>query len=209
MRIIFMMSPRHLLLVGIFQIAYLGTQSCLRHSSLVDTTPGTAKHPLYNSPYDDEKATTYEIGMKNDISKNVRLNVAAYYTAFDDMQIVVVPSPMNPVERSTVNAGQVDIYGLEVDAEARITDELTVTGGYAYTAYQINKVTDEYGVLGAAPGGDVADDFTMAYVPENKLFVAARYEFNKTRYGRLAINASYAYQSSVDGYYWKKTSLFQ
>lgn len=163
--------------------------------------------PLYNSPYDDEKATTYEIGMKNDISKNVRLNVAAYYTAFDDMQIVVVPSPMNPVERSTVNAGQVDIYGLEVDAEARITDELTVTGGYAYTAYQINKVTDEYGVLGAAPGGDVADDFTMAYVPENKLFVAARYEFNKTRYGRLAINASYAYQSSVDGYYWKNQPI--
>ncbi len=75
-------------------------------------------------PFNEEEASTVEIGAKTDLwSNRVRLNAALFRTDYEDLQLVI-QSGVAPV---TANAGAATITGFELDATALLTENLNVT----------------------------------------------------------------------------------
>lgn len=85
-----------------------------------------------------EKVTAYEIGVKTGwFNDRLTLNMAAFYNDYTDQQIGVQQASPSAggqivVGSGIVNAGQVDVYGLEVDASAQLTDWLNIGASYAF-----------------------------------------------------------------------------
>ena len=83
--------------------------------------------------YKDEKAETFELGLKGRfIDNHLTLKVAAFTTKYKDLQVnsfVLVPDPSNPgssVVRSAItNAGASKSQGVEFDADFRVNEQFT------------------------------------------------------------------------------------
>lgn len=100
----------------------------------------------------EERLTDFEIGEKlnfNVAGASGRLNTAVYYSKYKNaLQFLnaqaIVPSsaPDNPTNASFgVNAADLSIFGIEVDAAVSPTRDLTVTFNGAYTHIKVDKVT--------------------------------------------------------------------
>ena len=89
-------------------------------------------------PYDPEKNTNYEIGWKADLLDNrLRLNIAAFYTEFEDLQRNQVFAFTNPdgspgQETITLNAGESTSTGVEVEATWLVNDNLMIRGSLGW-----------------------------------------------------------------------------
>ncbi len=81
------------------------------------------------SPFAPEFVESYEIGLKNELfDRRLRLNIAAFQSDYDDIQIVVNEGIAPKVR----NAGRARIRGFEVEVQAQLADFLTVQGGAGY-----------------------------------------------------------------------------
>ena len=82
--------------------------------------------------YDDEDVTGYEIGFKSRWFDNkVELNLTAFYTEFDDLQVnSFIPVGLTIQQRVT-NAAKAESKGIEVDGLWQATDWLLLGGSFA------------------------------------------------------------------------------
>jgi iron complex outermembrane receptor protein len=72
-----------------------------------------------------EFVKSYEAGVKTDLFDDlVRLNIAAFFTEYDDIQIAYIP-PENPANTIAGNIAAAEIQGLEFELQARPTERLT------------------------------------------------------------------------------------
>jgi iron complex outermembrane recepter protein len=115
---------------------------------------GASSRSLTYRPFGPEKVNSYEIGAKTELlDRRLRLNAAAYMMDRTGSQIdfsvvagVIPGSTRNTVE--TVNApGTTKIRGLELEGILRLTDDLTVTGAYAYTYTKIPPTVNPFNNL--------------------------------------------------------------
>lgn len=105
--------------------------------------------------YDEEEVDSIELGTKNTLAEGrVTANVAMFFNQIDGYQLTQnVRVGLNPTS-ATVNAGDADIFGAEIEVSARPTDWLSLMFNYAYTDTEFTNGTDEnLGLL-----LDVADD---------------------------------------------------
>jgi outer membrane receptor protein involved in Fe transport len=83
--------------------------------------------------YDDETATSYEIGMKGRFFDGLaELNVVAFTTEYDDLQVkssVVTTTGVNTI---IGNAGKATSEGIEIDGRIAATDWMTLGGTLAW-----------------------------------------------------------------------------
>jgi iron complex outermembrane receptor protein len=99
------------------------------------------------SPFDPVTVDSLEAGLKSDLfDDRLRLNVAAFWAMYDDLQQVVLSSsgtgfPIN-------NIGEVDVYGVELEAQWSPTERLNV---YVNAGFQ----ESDFGDVdpGSPPGG--------------------------------------------------------
>ncbi len=91
--------------------------------------------------YQEETNWTYEIGAKNQFfDRALTLNVAAYYTDWQDLQTTAVrltatggpPNFIGIVPTTIGNIGGVNVWGLEAEGAWRITPALTLDFGASY-----------------------------------------------------------------------------
>jgi iron complex outermembrane receptor protein len=94
---------------------------------------GTTGNPIAAAaarPYDPEFATSLDVGLKSELFDNrLRLNVAAFYVKYDDAQRALVATVRNSLgqtfqETRFFNAADVEVKGIELEAQAAITDRL-------------------------------------------------------------------------------------
>jgi len=86
---------------------------------------------LTNPPAKPETLDAYEIGFKSDLmDRKVRLNASAFYYDYTDLQIRV--NVGQPITALIINAAEAEIYGLDVDFEARLTSNFRLVGGLEY-----------------------------------------------------------------------------
>ncbi len=79
--------------------------------------------------YGPEQLDAYEVGMKSELlDHRVRLNGAAFYYDYKDIQVVSVTSGVSNIQ----NAAAARTYGLELELDAQVTSELRVNAGYTY-----------------------------------------------------------------------------
>ena len=116
-------------------IVYFSVGQGIKPGGISTITAGSFFSPNENR-FDKEKLLAYELGSKNSfLDGSLVLNGAVYYQDYTDKQVGV--SRFDPVigtdTGSIENAGEAEIWGLELDAIWQITDNLSVSGSYAYT----------------------------------------------------------------------------
>jgi iron complex outermembrane receptor protein len=86
------------------------------------------KPPRFNP----EKADTYEVGVKSEVlDHRLRLNGAAFWTNYTDMQIIAAPSfTFGPPW--FFNAGQARIRGFELESNARLTSHFEANASVGF-----------------------------------------------------------------------------
>ena len=90
------------------------------------------------STADSETILSYEIGYKA-LWDRARLNVAGFYYVIDDMQLVIVGG----VDNSTtlLNADEGVGYGIEMEIDFAVTENLILSGGFGYNKTEVNDST--------------------------------------------------------------------
>lgn len=152
---------------------------------------GSSRNGLdFDQAFDQETVTSYELGWKSQLMENrVRLNAAAHYMQVDDIILDYLPDPVNaPNVVEVFNSGDADIYGVEVDFEAAITDRFLVSFNYAYLDYDINdaKFPD---------GSDRTDTTVLVWAPENAFAVSTDYSLPISA-GELQFHLDWSWQDS-------------
>jgi len=120
---------------------------------------------------DSETIMSYEIGYKA-LWDRVRLNVAGFYYVVDDMQLVAVGGADNST--SLLNADEGIGYGVELEIDFAVTENLVLSGGFGYNKTEIND--DTLSVPGGAlvtvqdpldaNGFAIIDDNPFQHAPE-------------------------------------------
>lgn len=145
--------------------------------------------------FEDEEATTYEIGMKSFLlDSRLEFNAAAYYTDYDDLQV----SQFDGTLGFTVgNAKETRVWGVEIDGRWAITDNLIAAYGVAYLDHEYKDYANGNCYNRQVPDGDIVDgeqlcDYTGKsgqYTPEWTGFASLNHVFPLT--GELDLNTSF------------------
>lgn len=134
---------------------------------------------------DPEKVDAYEIGSKLTFGGDVSgvFNAAIFYNDFTSQQLQLGFQD-NPADNITVtptagpvNAGESEIYGVELEAVIVPFEGLRISAGYTYLQTEINSIetfvlppSSPYVTDGQQRAGD-----ELALSPENKYTITARY----------------------------------
>jgi iron complex outermembrane recepter protein len=133
-------SEDHLLpLVG---VQYDVTDDVMAYASWTQGAKGggydsnsNAPVPIGSFEYKPEEAENYEIGAKMTLGGVFELNLAAYYTEFQDLQV----SAYDGTTFRVTNAGAAEIRGVEVDSRWQATSNLLFSAAVAYTDFEFTE----------------------------------------------------------------------
>ncbi|MEM7781267.1 MAG: TonB-dependent receptor [Pseudomonadota bacterium] len=109
-------------------------------------------------PFDPEILVAYEVGFKGDLfDDRLRLNIAAFYYDYDDLQVFVFrddpTTPQSDFAQLTENAASARILGAEIEFEALLSDDLTLSGGIGLLDSEYKDFIDP--VLGDFSGNEL------------------------------------------------------
>lgn len=126
---------------------------------------------LENFQFDPEYAINYEVGAKSlFFDKRLTVNLAGFITKFDDFQVFqFVPTQSSGTVLSLTNAGKVTTQGLELDINALLTDNLSISFNTAFTQAKFDEFKNGGGI-----GVDYDNNY-LPYAPEHAYFVAIDY----------------------------------
>lgn len=137
--------------------------------------------------FEPEYVKAYEIGLKSEFwDRRVRLNVAAFRSNYDDIQMTLV-NVANPTTSDTMNAGKAIIQGVEVDLTAKIATGLTFSLGGAVLDPSYKSIIDN-------GGNNVTNTYRFS-VPTETLNAQINYKLPPTPIGDLTANLTYSWQS--------------
>tara|TARA_R110001592_G_scaffold50620_10_gene156519 strand:+ start:26913 stop:29324 length:2412 start_codon:yes stop_codon:yes gene_type:complete len=87
--------------------------------------------------YDDEQATSFELGAKTTLLDGAaELNVAAFYTQYDDLQVSIFDGTLG---FNVGNAGAATTMGLELDGRMALTENFMMTGALALLDFEFTE----------------------------------------------------------------------
>jgi iron complex outermembrane recepter protein len=83
--------------------------------------------------YNPEDITAYELGLKTDLlDRKLRLNLAGFYYDYKDLQVTAPRELNGRIQAFTQNAASAKIWGLELEAIARPSRNLSVDLAFGY-----------------------------------------------------------------------------
>jgi len=150
---------------------------------------GSSRNGLdFNQPFDSEELTSYELGWKSEmLEQRLRVNGAAYYMQNTDIILDYLPDPVNsPQFVESFNSGDADVSGLEIDAQAAITDEFLVGVSFSYLDYDFSNVD-------FPDGSDHTDTTELVWAPEYAYAITADYSL-PVSIGEVRFHLDYAWQ---------------
>jgi iron complex outermembrane receptor protein len=147
-----------------------------------------------STPFEPERATAYEIGVKSMLFDNrVRLNVSAFKTDYKNLQVTrfFQPAGSGFGEFITENAGVADIKGLEIELTAMIIEGFEIGGSYAY----LNAIYTKFAGTPNAGGTGNFSGKILRQAPENSFNFYGKYSYDLSNGSRVAAKISYRHQS--------------
>ncbi len=112
--------------------------------------------------FEPEDNWTAEIGSKTTLMDNrLQINTAIYYTEWEDMQLPALNSDLFGTHVTNVDGGA-DIWGLEIDGTLVVNDNVSVSGGYAYTNPEFQSGTFDGSVITSCGMGMGMDMICLA-----------------------------------------------
>jgi iron complex outermembrane receptor protein len=163
---------------------------------VVEQTPPFA--PLFFADgFEEEEVIAYELGIKSNFDNRARLNIALWYSDYDNKRTSTFDP--NTLSNLTSNAGVVKIYGVEVELLAQLTESFQL--GFSY-GLQKPKYSEYMALVETPPGSGIAvlsdlSDTPFGYSPENSAGLNLLYETN-IGIGYLKARLDWAYKDD----YW-------
>lgn len=160
--------------------------------------------------FSPEDITSYEIGVKSYAwDRRVRLNVAAFRSDLEDMQIAFTATSADPSFTQAYNAGNATIQGVEVDLLIAPTERFSVSVDYTYLDSEIKKVDVIPNTIFSEPGSQYRNDadisrlFNVPYAAKHSVNIAADYTLFTFASGDLRFHVDYDWK---DAFYVTTTS---
>ena len=121
---------------------------------------GRSNNEFEAEPYDEENLLAFEAGVKSRLlDGRLLLNAAAFRNEYEDFQVqIFAADPMGNFVGVFQNAGEATINGFEVDAQALLTDKLSLTGSIGHLDASYDEFIDG--------GVDVAKERELVNAPE-------------------------------------------
>ncbi len=124
--------------------------------------------------YDEETMISYELGLKSNLGDRVRLNGALWFSDYKDKRI-------NNFDAETLgnivtNAEKVEIWGIELEMLAQLSDHFQLGATYGYTDPEFK----EYNFVNPDDPTDVQDlskITNFSYSPENTASAYLRFDY--------------------------------
>jgi iron complex outermembrane recepter protein len=157
----------------------------------------------FGSPFGPETMDAYELGLKSEwLDRRLRVNAAVFLYDYTDLQIDQnLPNSIS--ETLTVNAGESEYKGFELDLTALLTERLTLNLSYGYLDAEFKEFQNalDCNRQPVAGGGtvDVADCRQVPNAPEKTYNLELDYVLPALGIGEL---------SARIGYLWQDTSTF-
>ncbi|MCS0589994.1 TonB-dependent receptor [Massilia norwichensis] len=150
-----------------------------------------------------EEVSSVELGLKSSMNGGrLQTNAAVFYTDYKNVQIPgSIPTfdasgNVNGFAGSLTNAGKAKIKGLELEAVAYVTNQLSVNAMYSYIDAKYN----EWMVANGAALVNIAGSTEFQNTPRNSANIAVNYEWPMTvmgRSGSFSLSNSVSYKSKV------------
>jgi iron complex outermembrane receptor protein len=155
---------------------------------------------------DEEKLTSFEVGVKTRVSDKVRFNVGGFYYTVDGQQIVAVGGQFNTA--TLLNADKTKGYGLEVDLDWAPAAEWLVTLGGSYNKTEIDD--PRLSVAACGGGCTVLDPVAngLASVDGNALPHAPKWILSGIVDYRKVLGTRGVFKASADFTYHSEKSFF-
>ncbi len=152
-------------------------------------------NPLPTAPdFDEEKATTFELGVKSTlIDRKLQVNAAVFHTNYNGIQL----NFQQGVSPTIQNAGDARIKGFEIEVVAAPADGLTLNASVGYLDATYKNVLAPAQVAanpfqaGVFPGADLPKS------PKWKFNFSPRYEIGIGSGGKVILLADYTHTSSL------------
>lgn len=158
-------SDTYSAVTGSASLSYKITQDINSYLSYSSSFKSGGFNTRYNAPtpdnnplsFDEETVTSWELGLKADLNSNLRVNLAAFSSKYEDIQLIfrqgVVPL--------LFNAGSASIEGLEGEFTFSASRHLVFEGGFSYLNDSIDSVTE---IEGAS--ATISPDNALPLTPE-------------------------------------------
>lgn len=135
------------------------------------------------TPFDPEKATNYEGGIKARLFENrLQVNVSGFHVDYKDLQIQTTsPDLVTFID----NAGAAQVTGVEVEVQAALVDNFNIWLSYSY----LDAKLDEFVFPGFGPVVS-----RLPFAPEHALAAGFDYTHDMGPAGSLRLQANYQYK---------------
>jgi iron complex outermembrane receptor protein len=141
--------------------------------------------------YDPEIVETWEIGMKSELlDDRLRLNIAIFNMDYTDMQLTVQKAQPAPVFFSSdvLNAGSAEINGVEIEALAQLSDNLSATLVIGHMNAELEEVI--------SGGVDVSDTWEMLNAPDWTGQFGLSYDVDLGSSGQVVVSSALSYRDA-------------
>jgi iron complex outermembrane receptor protein len=143
-----------------------------------------------------ETLTAYEAGLKSDLfNRRVRMNLAAFYNDFQDIQITVGQCPDSPCA-ARFNGGDAKVLGFEAELSATPIDNLSIDAALSHLDFSyVDGSLDPRAAIppfGTNPGGVSPDD--PGPTPAWKASAGVQYAFELGSAGSITPRVDVVYQ---------------
>ncbi len=100
-----------------------------------------------NEPtYEQEESTNYELGIKSTFwDGRLMTNAAVFFTEVTDIQLTTpITNPSGALNSIATNQGEGEVFGVEIDVTALLTENLTVGFNYALADTEFTEGCDDF-----------------------------------------------------------------
>ena len=157
-------------------------------------------------PFDPEKVHTAEAGLKSELfARRLRVNVAAFSTNYDDVQLTVFENLGAPV---TLNGGDAKIKGAELELTALPVEnlELSLSGGYLDAYY--TSVRQSPAII-VTPEQRITTSTKLQKTPKWTATLGFDYDVPVRAGGKVRLHADWKYTADVYNDAQNSVFLFQ
>jgi iron complex outermembrane receptor protein len=155
-------------------------------------------------PFSPEKVTSFEAGLKTELfDRRVRLNVAAFRSNYDAIQLTLLSCPQfsdptttaddNGPCQATANAGDAHITGFEAETTIKPLPGFTIDGSMSYTKFKYTYLDPSAGGPTNLAGPQYDD--VAPYTPKWKWSIGVEYAIDLGNKGTLTPRFDASYQS--------------
>lgn len=149
-------------------------------------------------PLDPETSDSIELGLKSTLFDNhLRFNAAIFDTQYDNYQANFRDVVGGTVVTRLINAGEVSTQGVEIDFEAKVTPQFTLSGAIAKIDARIDDFKIPSGLTPAQIAAANVNGKPLPFSPDLKTSVQANYAIELDNGFIIDLATDYNWQSEV------------